>query len=260
MVGNPNSGKTTLAFHMSLFNATQNPNLRNRETHLFMAESDILEAQLAFLTMTRRITAREANDLRYKNDARTPANIDRVRGLWDETLSTMPLYVYSLEGRNMEDVISLASGVHQGLVIIDHIYAFVWQSEDMRRNLAVEYAKGFSAARRVATDNNNVVVVFNQYTKAEQTDEAVWRNPESGFGGAAQLNMSGFKLNLKTDPALNTPTQVCVQSLCVKSKVSLVEATRPDGSFYTVDPNWKEMVHFIDKAYRRITDYPAILE
>ena len=248
LAGNPNSGKTTMALQVALENAKA-----GIPVHVFLAESEEIEAQLSFLSMDGAIRASFANKLRYDPAMRTESHLAEIREKWDELIAKLPIYVYSVQGANMDTVLEMAGPIQDSIVIIDHIYAFVWQGENQNQAYA-NFARGFSGTRQIAFNGNNVVVVFNQYTKGEQTDNNAWRNPESGFGGAAQLNMSATKLNLYADPALRTPGSIGVMTKVVKTKAMLVV----DDRGVPVNPNGQETIHYIDLKYRKIVEGPGV--
>ncbi len=248
IVGNPNSGKTTMALQIALTNAKESV-----PVHLFLAESEMIEAQLTFLSQTKAIKASFANRLRYDQYARTPENLQVIHEAWEKELKGLPIYVYSVQGSTLDEVIARAEPIQDSVIILDHIYAFVWQGDSQAQAYA-NFARGFAGTRRIATQGNNVVIVFNQYTKGEQTQKDAWRNAEAGFGGAAQLNMSALKLNLRMDKAISTPGRVGVRTIVVKSKVNLVV----DETGNPVNPNWQETLHYIDLRHRLIVSSSGV--
>lgn len=190
LAGDPGSGKSTIVTHMLTHNA-----LHGVPSAGILAESEPLDIKLAMLTQTQAVSAHFASRVRFDPVFRTKERIEKVRRLWQDNFSNLPLRIHQVK-EGPDSVISLINSITEpSLVCIDHAFAVISQSSiraDGKEHQS--FMRFFSAIDRAAKRNNHVVVMVNQYTKAGREGEE--RGPDAEYGGSGIQNIATSMIHL----------------------------------------------------------------
>jgi len=247
IAGDPGSGKTTLLTMIAAAVA-----LENKPVLFVTAETDPTEIQLSMLTQVGRegFDVGFVNRVRFDPTFRIERNIDKVRRMWNETFKDVPITIVKVSGGPQEVVSSVAALATPHLILIDHAYAVVSQSERMIQEHR-EFIMFFSALLDATQAGNHLTIVANQYTRAglSETD----RGPNAQYGGSGTRNIMSSMLHLRqpSTELLTTSTGFkAVKAEWVKVRVLLVE----DEHGKLVDPLGKTTTCWIENRYRRILD------
>jgi len=250
IVGSPNSGKTTIGIQSALWNAKH-----GIESHVLLAETDTIDARSLVLSSHMRVPAWLLSNMQYDPNSRTQDKIDYIRREWDNTIpKNLPLYLHDMRSRTPTNVIARLESIHDAFVIIDHAYAFIYQSEKMLPNDWKMFITFFKDIEQVAIRNRLVAVVFNQFTKSGVSD---WENPHSMFGGAGGHNIACTQINMKRDNTVSIGNKWAgVDAVVTKAKAKLVSKQLPSGEVVTVNPEGERFTYYINLPYRAIFGSP----
>jgi len=248
IVGNPGVGKTTLGVTMALSAA-----LQNIPSYVFLAETDVLDASGIVLGAYGKLEAWFLNALQYDPSFRTESNIQKLRAIWDECVpQDLPLYLQDFRGRRTDDVLAIVAGIHNSVVVIDHAYAFVFQSESKAEYQPwIYFTAFFKSIERLAARNGNVIVVLNQYTQDGMKE---WKRLHVQSGGAGGSNIACTQINIMADDELNSGPYKGVRFFIAKAKASLVREQLPSGEIVSVQAENAEGVLYINRAYRSVAE------
>lgn len=250
IAGDPGCGKTTIAVQAAGYNAQHGIN-----TAVIVAESENLEITLSLLLQTGEIEVPFVNKLRYDPNAHTEANLDVVDRLWKEHYEGLPLRVFSTT-TGVDEVVSIMSALTQPhLVIVDHAFAIVNQSEQQKNfKEHQQFNQLFSRTKKIAERNNHVVVMMNQFTKEGRRGEE--RGPDAQYGGSGVQNVASTMIHLWSmgeDDDIVYTTKVGFRQIAAKFwKVRAMLLADENG--YPIDPRGKTTSYWLESQYRRIVD------
>jgi hypothetical protein len=189
LAGDPGSGKTSLVIHALAHNAR-----RGVPSIGILAESSQLEISLAMLTQAQKLSAYQANQIRYNPEYRTEENIQRVRHLWDKEFGDLPLQIFSVTD-GPQAVINIVNSISKpSFICIDHAFAVVAQNRGADQREYQTFNDLFSGVESAAERNDHVVVMVNQYTKSGRQGEK--RGPDAQFGGSGVQNYATTMIHL----------------------------------------------------------------
>ena len=250
-VGSPGSGKTTIAIQSALENA-----MNGVPSHVIFSETDTLDARFQVLTSYMDTKSWQLSNMQYDPNERTPAKIDWLRKKWDQWVpNNLPLYFHDLRGKTMQDVLDTISNIPQhSYVLIDHAYAFAFQSEQRKSETWTQFITFFSKILTTSIKRDFVTLVFNQYTQAGVAD---WLNPHSGFGGASNFHIACTLIHTVYDSDLDiAKVWKGLRFKVQKSKAKLVMQETPNG-LQAIDPDGIEGIYYINTIYRKVLAQPT---
>jgi len=249
VLGDPGSGKTTLAIQSAYENA-----MYNVPAYVLMAETDVVDAALSVLAQTMKETpAHVLSRIQYDPTQRKNEIIDKyIDTPWKEHIPEgLPLYLADLQGCGVDHALSVVASIRNAYVVVDHAFAFVHQGvQDDNVKSWDRYLYFYKKLAALAVRNNLVVVVMNQYTKTGMED---WRSPHAGYGGVSSHAIACSQINLHNDPERNFSHYTCVQFVITKVKARLVTELNDFNREVSVDPVGKEGAYYINTRWREIS-------
>ena len=243
LAGDPSSGKTTLGIRIASYCVGEGTPIV-----YISAETDALEIQLSMLTMTRKISAARVNRIRYSQAARTEPAIQEISELWDEHFGDAVLNIHEVRGGPTE-VISVINSISvPSVVLIDHAYAIVAQSErDGNLREHQQYNHFFAGALAATKRGNHVTVMMNQYTKAGR--QGTRRDADAEYGGSGVQNIAATMTHLWLPLSdVSASGYRMVVGEVVKARAQLLV----DGEGRPVDPLNMPFQFFIERKYRLV--------
>jgi len=249
--GDPGSGKTSLMIHVAAYNARH-----GIPVHIISAETDALEIQLSMLTLTKEVPARFVDDIRYNVASRTPENIQKIRELWDTHYGDLPIHISKVDSGADEVIGLIASLTEKTLVLVDHAFAIVAQTEmsaGMKEHQ--QFLQFFARLLSAVYRGNHICVVANQYTKEGRKETR--RGPDAQYGGSGVQNVASSMTHLRNPGSeyANPSGYKAVNAEVVKVRNRLV--VDQDGNL--VDPLGKDVTFYIDTRYRLVVDKVPVL-
>jgi len=262
IAGDPGAGKTTGAIQMATANVRgitimDPPGFKPRppvSTVIIAAETDQLEIKMGMLLQTGKLDASFAQRIRYDFGYRTKNNLKKVRDLWDEYYGDLPIRIYRTS-RGEDEVVSIVSSITEpSLVIIDHAFAIVGQSEAASNMREYQrYISLFSKTLQAVSRNNHVGVMLNQYTKGARQEEE--RGPDAQFGGSVVQNIASTMIHLWSMNLIDAMGNKMMRGKCWKARATILV----DENGHTIDPREKYKDYWIETRHRRIVEGIAIV-
>ncbi len=245
LAGDPTSGKTTLFIHIAAHNVQNGV-----PTVIISAETDELEIQLSMLTMTREVNAAFVSAMRHDSSKRTPINIQKIRELWDKHYGDCPLQIHKVNS-GADEVVSIVAGIMEpSLILIDHAFAVIAQTETSAGMREHQQFLQFFARTLVATKrNNHITIMANQYTKEGRKE--IERGPDAQYGGSGVQNIAGSMTHLwhpGSDITAAGYHHIVGKFVKVRAKILVDEQGR------MIDPQGKPLSFYIENKYRIVVD------
>jgi KaiC/GvpD/RAD55 family RecA-like ATPase len=249
IAGDPGSGKTTLAIAIASAVA-----LENVPVLFITAETDPAEIQLSMLTQIGLdgIDVGFVNRVRFDPTFRIERNIAKVRKLWDTHFQNVPLAIVKVSDGPQEVISAVLALATPHLVLVDHAYAVVSQSERTIKEHR-EFIMFFAGLLSATQLGNHLTIAFNQYTRAGLSE--IVRDANAQYGGSGTRNIASSMLHLRQPRAgdLLTSEKGYKKMLAawVKVRVMLIE----DADGHLIDPLNQDISFWIENRYRRIVDH-----
>lgn len=220
---------------------------------IILAESGALEIKLGMLLLLQHpsIDVSFISRVNYDPTARTENNIEKIEQAWLNNYHNAPLRIYEAS-KGIEEVTAIVASTERSLVIVDHAYAIVAQSDaDHGIREHQQFMRLFTNVRKAAQRNNNIVVMMNQFKLSGR--EGGERGPDAQYGGSGVRNIADTIIHIwpdETDLAHATIGTILVNAECHKVRARLVA----DEEGNPINPIGRRERFWLDSRYRMITD------
>jgi len=242
LAGDPSSGKSAIAIQTATFNAMTS----DHQVIYCATEDQVLDITMAMLVQTGKLSTYEANRLQYEPASRTRSNLAKLRALWDSELGDIPLVIH--EVRSAAEVLTIVGAApEQSLIILDHLYSLMMQTDSKKRNEHEKFAAFIGNLCTLCGRGEHIMLVLNQFTKAGRSNDE--RGPDAQYGGSVIGNAAVSMVHIQ----IPNSDQVCSSSGYMARTGSVVKAKAllvVDAGGNTVNPVGQSFQFFIHGKHR----------